>query len=171
MFLLGSAAGKVYTWGVGDQRRLGHGDEEGSLVPKQVQVLAGRPILSVAAGEGHCLAVMEWGEVFSWGRDDFGQCGHGNIGHDQLRPRRVEVPVGARARSAWASDDHSLVVNEEGALYSFGRGDEGQFGIPRRCWKRCAMGASSPQPPVTVTRSRSPRMARSSLGDGTMVVS
>ncbi len=43
-----SATGKVYTWG--NRGRLGHGGEEGSLVPKQVQALAGHPILSVAAG-------------------------------------------------------------------------------------------------------------------------
>ena len=71
-----SGAGKIYTWGVGDGGCLGHGDEEGSLVPKQVHALAGRQILSVSAGGGRCLAVAERGEVFSWGLNAFGQCGH-----------------------------------------------------------------------------------------------
>ena len=44
-----SAAGTVYTWGMGDEGRLGHGDEEGSLVPKQVQALAEHRGLSVVA--------------------------------------------------------------------------------------------------------------------------
>ena len=45
-----SAAGVVYTWGIGSEGILGHGDTEGSLVPKQVQALAGHRVLSVAAG-------------------------------------------------------------------------------------------------------------------------
>ncbi len=71
-----SAAGKVNTWGVGDGGRLGgHGDEEGSLVPKPVQALANHSILSVSSGFDHCLAVTERREVFSWGWDRDGQCG------------------------------------------------------------------------------------------------
>ena len=47
-----SATGTVYTWGRCDHGRLGHGDLEGSPVPKQVQALAGHRVLSVAAGNG-----------------------------------------------------------------------------------------------------------------------
>ena len=36
-----SAAGTVYTWGIGVYGCLGHGDTEHSLVPEQVQALAG----------------------------------------------------------------------------------------------------------------------------------
>ena len=120
-----SAAGKVYTWGTGIEGSLGHGDEEGSLVPRHVQVLAGHPILSVAAGDGHSLAETERGEVFSWGWDGCGLCGHGSSGLDQLLPRRVEALTGARLRSASAGGVHSFVVTEGGALYSFGSGDVG----------------------------------------------
>jgi alpha-tubulin suppressor-like RCC1 family protein len=45
----------------------------------------------------------------------------------QLLPRRVEALTGARARSASAGVWHSLVVTEEGALYSFGRGEYEQL--------------------------------------------
>jgi hypothetical protein len=64
-----SAAGAVYTLGKGDGGRLGHSDEERSLVPKRVQALAGHRVLSVAAGYAHCLAVKEREEIFSWGWD------------------------------------------------------------------------------------------------------
>jgi alpha-tubulin suppressor-like RCC1 family protein len=123
-----SASRKVYTWGSGYLGQLGHGDENCSLVPKQVQAMAGHSILSVAAGNGHCLAVTERGEVFSWGRDDRGQCGHGSSGQVQLLPRRVEALVGVWARSASAGCGYSLVVIEKGALYSFGDSSDGQLG-------------------------------------------
>ena len=115
-----SAEGSVYTWGNG--AALGHGGEaweQRSLVPKQVQALPAHGVLSVAAGTGH---------VFSWGWDVYGQCGHWSSIHSRLQPRRVEALTGVRARSASAGTKHSLVVTEEGALYSFGRGTEGQLG-------------------------------------------
>jgi hypothetical protein len=121
-----SAAGTVYSWG--NTRSLGHGDTEGSLVPKQVQALAGHRVLSVAAEHSPCLAVTESGEVFSWGWDCFGQCGHGSSNSHGLLPRRVEALTGVGARSASAGRLHSLVVTEKGALYSFGGGFNGQLG-------------------------------------------
>lgn len=38
------------------------------------------------------LKQSERGEVFSWGKDDLGQCGHGgSFDQGQLLPRRVEA--------------------------------------------------------------------------------
>ena len=93
-----------------------------------MHALASYPILSVSAEASHCLAVSERGEVFSWGSDAFGQCGHGSASEDELLPRRVGALTGARARSASAGCLHSLVVTEDGAMYFFGRGYEGQLG-------------------------------------------
>jgi hypothetical protein len=123
-----SAAGNVYTWGEGDNGQLGHGDEDSRLIPKQVRALAGHRICSVATSFSHCLAVTERGEVFSWGWNCEGQCGHGSKGGDQLLPRRAEALTGVRARSASAGIFHSLVVTEEGTVYSFGGGSRGQLG-------------------------------------------
>lgn len=126
-----SVAGTVYTWGQGHNGRLGHGDTERSLLPRQVQALAAHRVLSVATGGGmadHCMVVTEEGEVFSWGRDEFGQCGHGSHMLDQPLPRRVRGLTGVRARSASVGRAHSLVVTERGALYAFGAGCFGQLG-------------------------------------------
>jgi alpha-tubulin suppressor-like RCC1 family protein len=123
-----SAAGTVYTWGEGADGRLGHGDTERSLVPKQVQALAGHRVLSVAAGYSHCLAVTEKGEVFSWGYDRDGQCGHESSSQQHLLPRRVEALTGVRVSSVSAGDVHSLVVTEMGALFSFALGGSGMLG-------------------------------------------
>ena len=130
-----SVAGRVYTWGDGDQGQLGHGDTENNLVPKQVHALTGHQILSVATGFSHCMAVTTRGAVFSWGWDADGQCGHGRSSVDgrsrdenEMLPRLVDALHGVRVRSASVGISHSLVVTEEGALYSFGAGWEGQLG-------------------------------------------
>ena len=97
-----SAEGKVYTWGSGADGRLGHGDADGCLIPKQVQAIAEVRMRAVAAGNSHRLSVTESGEVFSWGRGHEGQCGHwGNPEEKSLfLPRRVKTLAGVRVRSA-----------------------------------------------------------------------
>ena len=152
-----SAAGTICAWCTGEFRSLGHGDTGGSPVSKQVQALAGLRVLSVAIG--HCLAVTEEGDVFSWGVDMYGQCSHGRPSDQQLLPRRVEALAGVRARCASAGGEHSLVVTEDGVLYCFGHGFDGRLGhgrcddaISRGWWLRCAMCATPKQPPVAATR-------------------
>ncbi len=97
-----SAEGKVYTWGWGANGRLGHGDADGCLIPKQVQAIAEVRMRAVAAGNSHRLSVTESGEVFSWGRGHEGQCGHwGNPEETSLfLPRSVKTLAGVRVRSA-----------------------------------------------------------------------
>ncbi len=74
------------------------------------------------------MAVSERGEVFSWGLDRHGQCGLGRSGEPHLLPRRVKALTRSVARSASAGGVHSLVVTEDGAPYSFGKGAHGQLG-------------------------------------------
>ena len=123
-----SSSGNVYTWGEGEFGQLGHGDEKSSLIPKQVRAFTGHRIRSIATSAFHCIAVTEICEVFSWGLNNYGQCGNGSSGDHQLLPQRAEALAGVRARSASAGKWHSLVVTEEGTVYSFGEGSEGQLG-------------------------------------------
>ena len=117
------ALGDVYRWG--DVT----GEDEAYL-PKRVQSLT-MPVLSVATGGFHCIAVTENGEVFSWGWNKEGQCGH-KESVVVRRPMRVEYKHGSgnaiRARSASAGQRHSLIVTEAGSLYSFGMDAYGQLG-------------------------------------------
>jgi E3 ubiquitin-protein ligase HERC4 len=142
-----SLSGLVYTWGAGagsllypgrmthGRVGLGHGDRYSKFVPTLVQGLVKHRVFSVSTGYSHCIAVAESGAVFSWGLDDFGQCGHGAISkhtHDncQLTPARISVLVrdGARARNSSAGRHHSVVVTEKGSVYTFGRGTSGVLG-------------------------------------------
>ena len=143
-----SVSGQVYTWGAGQSVRypgrmtygrvgLGHVDGESRFVPSLVPTLTSHRVTAVATGCSHCLAVTDTGEVFSWGLDVFGQCGHGTIsrptaGHAQLTPKRVCAITATggcwRARNASAGKHHSIVVTETGSVYTFGRGTEGALG-------------------------------------------
>jgi len=65
--------GLLYTWGHGKSGRLGHGDEVTCMLPTRVEGLAHHTVTEVATAESHTVALTSSGEVFSWGRDRFGQ--------------------------------------------------------------------------------------------------
>ena len=45
--------------------------------PRIISKLLGMRIVMVAAGENHTLALTSGGDIFTWGSERFGQCGHG----------------------------------------------------------------------------------------------
>ena len=123
-----SDSGAIYVWG-SDELIVGVGEGEVCAVPKRVHALAGHRVLSVAAGGFHCLVVTEAGELFSWGYDMYGQCGHGiQTFNEVFLPRHVEALAGIRVRNASVGSMHSLVVADAGAIYSFGCHTNGQLG-------------------------------------------
>jgi alpha-tubulin suppressor-like RCC1 family protein len=134
-----STSGDVYTWGVCENGCLGHGRFEEDVycdvleIPKKVRALAGHRVLTLATGHGHCVAVTDIGGAWSWGRDVFGQCGHGVFcseggSRSRLVPTRIQLLIGEVVIHASAGLEHSLVVTDEGALYSFGCGSNGRLG-------------------------------------------
>ena len=49
------------------------------------------PVVNVAAGDAHAMAVSVTGAVYAWGRNQHGQLGipRSDVGHASLSPRRV----------------------------------------------------------------------------------
>mmetsp|Transcript_66033 Transcript_66033/g.107128 ORF Transcript_66033/g.107128 Transcript_66033/m.107128 type:complete len:418 (+) Transcript_66033:600-1853(+) len=95
-------AGTLWSWGVGDDGRLGHNDDNNRLVPTQVEAqhFGHAKIVSAAAGNAHSAAVTEHGGLYTWGRgredDEYENefpagLGHGD-GETKLVPTRV-VPA------------------------------------------------------------------------------
>lgn len=60
--------GEVYTWGRGDDGRLGHGDNGWKYVPRITQSLAGQIVVQVTCGSYHTAAVTGNGDLYTWGR-------------------------------------------------------------------------------------------------------
>ena len=69
--------GCVYTWGLGSQGSLGHGDTESQWAPALVNLeFFGRTrVRLVACGGFFSLALTEHGALFSWGQGMFGVLG------------------------------------------------------------------------------------------------
>ena len=83
--------GAAWSWSDGDYGRLGHGDEQGQLLPKKIEAFAGQRVVAVSAGEQHSIARTADGAVFTLGEGGHGCLGHGEDLSDQLLPKKVEV--------------------------------------------------------------------------------
>jgi alpha-tubulin suppressor-like RCC1 family protein len=86
-----------------------------------VEALQGVHISAVAAGLSHSLALSEAGEIYSFGRGEEGQLGHGNTVR-QLTPLLVAAQQSVRVSTVAAGCTHSLALSEAGCAYSFGCG-------------------------------------------------
>lgn len=129
MHLLALAAdGGVYSCGEGRAGALGHGDGERRYAPTRIGGLGGARAVSVSAGLQHSLILSAAGAVFSCGAGAHGELGHG----DRLgggAPRRVEALRGVRVRAVAAGDEHSLFLDEHGAVHACGSGRGGRLGL------------------------------------------
>ena len=127
-----SEAGHVFTWGLGEHGRLGHGDEESQRAPRQVEAgrSGGEKVVFVAAGGDHTVAVTAGGRLYAWGYGESGQLGHGDI-RDRLVPTLVGAGAfgGSAGGMAACGGFHMLVVTQDGGLWACGRADDGQLGL------------------------------------------
>ncbi len=98
------------------------------VVPTGGAVKTGK-VTKMAAGMGHSLALLEDGTVWAWGDNQFGQLGDGT-----LIDRNVPVPVqgfDGPVLSIAAGDNHSMALQENGRVYTWGANDKRQIGTSR----------------------------------------
>jgi len=119
--------GEVYTWGRGDDGRLGHGDNGWKYVPRLTHSLTGQIITHVTCGSYHTAAVSSNGDLYTWGGGMYGKLGHGNeSGHST--PKRVEALFGLTIVDIACGSRHTAVVTNKGCLYTWGDKENGVAG-------------------------------------------
>ena len=86
-------AGEIFTWGGGEHGQLGHGDKMNCLAPCLVQqALSDKVVTQITCGWSHTVALVEEGQVFTWGNGDHGKLGHGDtkkVGSPHRSPDRL----------------------------------------------------------------------------------
>jgi alpha-tubulin suppressor-like RCC1 family protein len=80
----------------------------------------------VAAGGNHALGLRDDGVVWAWGQNAYGQLGNGTTGTPKLLPALVVGLTGIEAVSAGSY--HSLVLRQDGGVFSFGYNHSGRLG-------------------------------------------
>ncbi|XP_069365103.1 E3 ubiquitin-protein ligase MYCBP2 isoform X3 [Maniola hyperantus] len=98
------------------------------LAPARVVVPGGHRIVAVACGLHHTMLLSELGEVFTFGSNQWGALGAGDLVIHH-RVVRVRVP---RASAIAAGSNHSAVLTRDGEIYTFGNYQKGSLGRPRQ---------------------------------------
>ena len=119
--------GEVYTWGRGDDGRLGHGDSGWKFVPRLVNSLVGQIVTQITCGSYHTAAVTNNGELYTWGGGMYGKLGHGSESGCST-PQKVEGLSSTHIKAVACGSRHTVAVSSTGALYSWGDKENGVAG-------------------------------------------
>ncbi|XP_019899964.2 probable E3 ubiquitin-protein ligase HERC1 isoform X1 [Esox lucius] len=116
----------VWSFGGGDNGKLGHGDTNRVYRPKVIEALHGFIIRKVCAGSQSSLALTSAGQVFAWG---CGSClGCGSSESTSLRPRFIEELSVTKIIDISCGDSHCLALSHENEVYAWGNNAMGQCG-------------------------------------------
>ena len=130
------SGGNVYAWGANSTGQLGDGEggfRLTSLVPIPVATFSDDPnveIRVISAGAFHNLAIDSQGNVYAWGKNEYGRLGDGTtIDRDipvLLSTFSEDPNINIIAVSAgW---EFSLALDSSGRVYAWGRNNRGQLG-------------------------------------------
>lgn len=123
--------GKVYSYGCNDEGALGRitdGDETLEATPALVPIDG--KVVKISAGDSHSAALTSDGKVLIWGnfRDE-----HGTVGlTPECDGKSSYIPIHMlpeiKFKDIASGSNHMLLLDEQGAVYSFGVGTQGQLG-------------------------------------------
>jgi len=123
-----STEGRLYAWGKGYEGALGLGGKEDRSLPERGPDHL--RIVQAAAGNGFSLLLSDKGELYSCGSGEFGQTGHGGTTDRYLRiPSPIRSLLSKRVTYVAAGPFHAACCTEDGEVYTWGLGLDGQIGI------------------------------------------
>ncbi|XP_065650187.1 protein RCC2 [Hydra vulgaris] len=123
-----SDEGRVYSCGLNAKGQLGHDDLKNRRNPCLIESLKDHQIESVATGRQHGLFLTKEGIVFSCGDNKNGQCGIGNKKEVVTVPTPINY-TGPPIVQIACGGEFSLILNEDGVVFSFGLPEYGQLGL------------------------------------------
>jgi len=119
--------GRLFTWGLGKDGRLGLGTTESHHVPRAVEFSRGVAITQVACGGLHTAALTSDGQVLTWGLGASGRLGHGDE-LDQMVPTLVRSLAGTPMQQVLCGGHHSAALSGDGRVFTWGFDDDGRLG-------------------------------------------
>eukprot|EP00252_Welwitschia_mirabilis_P022759 TRINITY_DN6251_c0_g1_i1.p1 TRINITY_DN6251_c0_g1~~TRINITY_DN6251_c0_g1_i1.p1 ORF type:complete len:494 (-),score=80.95 TRINITY_DN6251_c0_g1_i1:335-1816(-) len=125
-----SRSGQVFTCGGNSHGQLGHGDTLERPVPRKVERFASLGhVFQVAAGVSYAMAVTQDGALYTFGCGSRFCLGHGDP-RDELLPRVVQSfkRKNIHIIRVSAGDEHSVALDSNGHVYTWGKGYCGALG-------------------------------------------
>uniref|UniRef100_A0A8C4F203 X-linked retinitis pigmentosa GTPase regulator n=1 Tax=Dicentrarchus labrax TaxID=13489 RepID=A0A8C4F203_DICLA len=121
--------GDLYTFGESVNGRLGLQVEElaDHRVPQRVKGILGR-VTQVSCGGAHTVALTEE-SVYTFGRGQHGQLGHGTFLFEVDLPKPLEPFCSGSIKNIACGENHTAVITNSGLLYTFGDGRHGKLAL------------------------------------------
>ncbi|XP_025262596.1 RCC1 and BTB domain-containing protein 2 [Camponotus floridanus] len=118
--------GEIYTWGdIKNRSRIYYG------TPNRVQIeyKMEKEIVHIACGSSFVMALSKDGKLYSWGVNVYGQLGINSTGdHPCDDPCLITSLRDVTIVKVVCGLEHSLALNSEGKIYSWGSNSKGQLG-------------------------------------------
>jgi alpha-tubulin suppressor-like RCC1 family protein len=117
----------LWGWGKNNYKQLGLGDNINRNTPAQIGTLSDWS--KIILGTNHSLAIKTnplGGTLWSWGWNNKGQLGLGDIVERTTPVQVVAIPAWSEAA---AGDIHTIGIRTNGCLYSWGDNAQGQLGL------------------------------------------
>ncbi|XP_076465936.1 putative E3 ubiquitin-protein ligase HERC1 isoform X3 [Babylonia areolata] len=119
----------VWSFGSGDNGKLGHGDMNRCNKPRVIEALAGMHIRKVACSGQSSLALTSTGQVYAWGSGSCLGCGQSFVTEfTALRPRLIDDLQNIRIVDISCGDSHCLALSHDNEVYAWGNNAMGQCG-------------------------------------------
>ncbi|KAK9537784.1 hypothetical protein VZT92_005365 [Zoarces viviparus] len=124
-----TADGDLYTFGDSANGRLGLQVEQlaNHRVPQRVQGFLGH-VTQVCCGGEHTVVLTEE-NVYTFGRGQYGQLGHGTFLFEADLPKPLEHFCNSGIKQVACGENHTAVITNSGLLYTFGDGRHGKLGL------------------------------------------
>jgi alpha-tubulin suppressor-like RCC1 family protein len=125
----GNSRSGIIGWGSSDQHQLASAGK--SKLPRVVEPLARgtTAALAVGAAASYSAVLLESGELVTFGKGDSGQLGQGAGEISSSAPRAVRGGLhGKVVRQFSCGEFHCAAVTDNGALFTWGRGQHGRLG-------------------------------------------
>ena len=127
-------AGNAYSWGDNSNGELGDNSQTRRTSPVAVYTagdLSGKTITQLSPAMNHTVALDSDGSVYTWGYNGNAEIGDGSGSPRQVSPKLINLGdiVGKTITTIAAGWGYSLVLDDQGVAYAWGRNESGQLGL------------------------------------------
>jgi alpha-tubulin suppressor-like RCC1 family protein len=120
---------RVLAWGSNKSFQLGLGPKAPNVIYIPTVIPDFYDVAQISCGSEHTVAVTTNDQVYSWGEGEGGLLGHGDT-KTQKSPKMVESLKKLQIQSIVCGGLHTIVLSRQGQLYTWGRAEGGQLGLP-----------------------------------------
>ncbi|XP_046333895.2 X-linked retinitis pigmentosa GTPase regulator-like isoform X3 [Haliotis rufescens] len=123
-----TSSGRIFMFGTNNWGQLGLPDVKTANKPSCIKSLKTEKLKLVACGRNHSIIATESGKLFTFGANGEGQLGIEDI-NDANIPRHIDSLDAVPYSMLGAGVEHSVALTEDGRVFVWGGGGEGQLGL------------------------------------------